>query len=383
MKKTALLVAKFAASIVILALLAHNAEGPLEELGRERTDGARLAWNAAGAAVLCLIAVLISFLRWHGLARALGLAFRRRDSLRLGFVGYLLNFMPLGTVGGDLVKAVLIAREQHGRRAEAVASVFVDRLIGLLALFLVASIAILATGQLASANETVRAISRMTLVCASLGGVCFGILLTPGVARVRFIRWLFEIPKVGPLSKKLVLAVQLYRGQPRALFVAGVLSLTVHAVNTTGFFLIARGLLPEYPSLGTQFVAVPIALTTGLLPLPASGLGAMEAVLDLLFRILPGDVAIPPGHGLLVGLGYRAATILIAMVGVVVYLTSRREVAAAYKDAQGAEIPVSTTLADERSHASNQSAAAPESTRPASLGSLAEGNRRTREAPAA
>ena len=44
-------------------------------------------------------------------------------------------------------KAVFIAREQHGKRAEAVATVVIDRLIGLYVLFVVASVAALWTGM--------------------------------------------------------------------------------------------------------------------------------------------------------------------------------------------------------------------------------------------
>ena len=70
------------------------------------------------------------------------------DAFRLGFLGYLFNFVSLGSVGGDLFKAVFIAREQHGKRAEAVATVVIDRVIGLYVLFFVASVAALATGMI-------------------------------------------------------------------------------------------------------------------------------------------------------------------------------------------------------------------------------------------
>ena len=51
-------------------------------------------------------------------------------------MGYLFNLAPMGVVGGDLLKAWLLAREQHGHRAESVASIVVDRLIGLYMLLL-------------------------------------------------------------------------------------------------------------------------------------------------------------------------------------------------------------------------------------------------------
>ncbi len=59
-------------------------------------------------------AVSLTFVRWYLLVRALGLHFRLLDAFRLGFLGYLFNFVSVGSVGGDLFKAIFIAREQPG-----------------------------------------------------------------------------------------------------------------------------------------------------------------------------------------------------------------------------------------------------------------------------
>ena len=65
------------------------------------------------------------------------------DAIRISFWGYLFNLAPLGIVGGDLVKAVMLDHEHPQHRAKALASVLVDRVIGLYILFVVASAAIL------------------------------------------------------------------------------------------------------------------------------------------------------------------------------------------------------------------------------------------------
>ena len=60
-----------------------------------------------------------------------------------GALGFALNFVSLGTVGGDLFKAVLLAKVSPGRRTEAVVTVMADRILGLLMMMLLASTAIL------------------------------------------------------------------------------------------------------------------------------------------------------------------------------------------------------------------------------------------------
>ncbi len=101
----------------------------------QRHDG-RLFVLAFG---LYMTGVLLAFLRWYLLVRALGLPFRLKDAYRLGFIGMLFNFVIPGAVGGDFVKAAYLCREQ-GTRTGPIASVVVDRIVGLLGLFLLACV---------------------------------------------------------------------------------------------------------------------------------------------------------------------------------------------------------------------------------------------------
>lgn len=84
--------------------------------------------------LLQLLGNLISAWKWQVIARAQGFSF----SLREGFFGYLSgafinNFLP-STIGGDAYRTLWMSTS--GRRLEALAVVFFDRLSGLLALFL-------------------------------------------------------------------------------------------------------------------------------------------------------------------------------------------------------------------------------------------------------
>ena len=78
---------------------------------------------------------------------------------------------------------LFVARQFPGRRPEAVATVVLDRVVGLYMLFVMASVAILVTGQLHNSDETVRLISRGALVASSAGAVGILVLLIPGVTQ--------------------------------------------------------------------------------------------------------------------------------------------------------------------------------------------------------
>jgi uncharacterized membrane protein YbhN (UPF0104 family) len=103
-------------------------------------------------------------------------------------------------------------------------------------------------------------------------------------------------------------------------------------------FCIAAGLPGDHPSLAKHFVIVPLGMATGVLPLPAGALGALEGVMRSLYLDMAGST-----QGVIVTFGYRAITLMLALIGFLYYLVSRREVSAAIHEAeeeQEEEVPV-------------------------------------------
>lgn len=329
MKRLATSLLKFGISAAILAFLVHRAANDAEFMAHfhhlrasldEKWPRFVLAW------VVILASLVVSIVRWHLLVVTLGLPFRYRDAFRLGFLGYLFNFVSLGNVGGDLFKAVFIAREHPGRRAEAVASVVVDRVIGLYGLFIVAAAAVV-LGGLTWVTEPaiVRVIVRATLIGTLLGGIGIVVMLIPGFTNGALSEMLASLPRVGPLFGRLIGAIRIYRRRLTVLFVTLIMSLAVHGCSTIGCWLIATSLPGAVPPLTSQFIAIPLAMLAGALPLPMMGLGAVELVMDTLYQRLPAAAEIPPGQGLLVAVGFRVISFLNAGVAAIVYLMSRRE----------------------------------------------------------
>ncbi len=154
--------------------------------------------------------------------------------LRLGFLGYLLNFVSVGSVGGDLFKAVFVAREYPGRRAQAVATVVLDRIVGLFAMFVVASAALLLTGQLQRAGPELRIICQMTLVVTGVATAGIAVVLLPGFTTGALSEFIRQLPKVGPTLSRLIDALRLYRRQLRVLACALLLSFGVHGLPRAG-----------------------------------------------------------------------------------------------------------------------------------------------------
>ena len=131
-----------------------------------------------------------------------------RDALRIGFVGYLFNQAPLGgIVGGDVVKAVMLAWENPGCRGKSAASVIMDRAIGLYVLFVVGSAGILLTGfYWQSTASAIHVTCQVALAVTAAGAVVIGVILATPVLDARWVRAMTRLPKVGAAIDSLLSA---------------------------------------------------------------------------------------------------------------------------------------------------------------------------------
>ncbi len=339
MKKKLIILLKIGISVAILWYLVQDARSTKvdgQDIFQRLRDQQKHWGMLAAAWFCCAAAVTLTIVRWWYLVRALDIPFRFRDGLRIGFLGYLVNFAPMGIVGGDLIKGWMLARQnRRDQLPQAVASVVVDRLIGLYMLLVFASAAILATGFLdRPLPDKVRQICNLTFVATGVGAVLIAIVLGPDLNEGRTIRALGRIPKVGPAIQSVVEAVRMYRHKLHVLAAACLMSVAVHAFFATGVWLIARGLPGDVLSLSTHFVVGPLSALTGVIPLP---LGPFEFVLEFLYTqvaLLDDAINISKGQGLVVALGYRLIGLLIATVGIWFYISNRRELAQAAKEAR-------------------------------------------------
>jgi glycosyltransferase 2 family protein len=277
-----------------------------------------------------MIAVLITFVRWYILVRAQGLPFTLTNALRLGMVGYFCNTFLPGSVGGDLVKATFIAREQS-RRTVAVATVLIDRAVGLWGLcWLVAIVGSFGwlTGLLAGPAERVLQSISATAVGIVAGSLVVWVLLglLPNRRADRFARRLEGIPGVGHSAAEFWRAVWMYRRESRSVWLALGLALVGHVFFVLSFYLAALTLQDsvDVPSLVGHFLIVPIgmAIQAGI-PLPG-GIGGGELVFSKLYRLID----YPESNGFLMSLVYRCGfTWILGLTGYLVYLQMRPSLA--------------------------------------------------------
>jgi hypothetical protein len=251
---------------------------------------------------LLLVAIdrVVMAIRWLLLLRAAGVDIPAASALRIfltsSFVG---SFLPAG-VGADAARAYEVA-SRTSRGSQAVASVGIDRVLGLVA------IAVLGIAGVAGWAQHVDPALRLRLMAAAaLGGAAtLAVFWVDKVARACLpVRW--HGTRWGRRILRLGDAVGAYRGHPKVLTQVMALSIAVQLVRVFQGYGLGRGLGIQV-GLEYYLVFMPIAMLVLLLPVSISGFGLPQAAIVWLLR----PVGVPDAESL----ALSTLLIVIGMIG--------------------------------------------------------------------
>jgi uncharacterized protein (TIRG00374 family) len=291
------------------------------------------------AFVLFLASILMTFVRWLYLVRALELPFRPGDALRLGAIGYFFNTFLPGSVGGDIVKAAFLAREHPERRTRAVATVLIDRAIALWAL--IGFVAVLGGGFWlgglltgAAERQSKAIVTAAAVIAGSLLAVWALLGFLPAWRAERFAGRLLRLPRIGTAFSEFWRAIWMYRCRQKSVALAVVMSWIGHVGFVLTFYFCALTLWDEndpqqkIPTLVEHFLIVPIGLVIGAVPLFPGGAGIGELGFQGLYKWL----GCSESNGVLGSLVQRVLSWVIGLLGFGVYLRMKPALLAAEQE---------------------------------------------------
>jgi uncharacterized protein (TIRG00374 family) len=248
------------------------------------------------------------------------------NAVKLTFVGNFFNFALPGTTGGDLIKAYYLTRFTH-RKTEAVTTIFLDRVIGLLGMVVLASVlmiaswdeqqfgalarplalicGVLALGALVIFSQRLRALFGLRALAERLPGRIGEQLLRVGRATVA----LRQRKRLLSLSFGMTFVLQSI-----VLISAGVMAWSLGMQGTLGYFVI-------YVAVGFLLAAVPIA--------PPQAFGVLEYYYVYVFTRGDANTA---SQAVALALAVRLIQLVWSLPGVLVpllgaHLPSQRELA--------------------------------------------------------
>ena len=244
----------------------------------------------APALAVYLFHMLVCTWRWHRLTRILQVKLSCFEALSLTMQGYFFSLViPGGAIGGDVVKmGVLTKRSRAGERMEGAFTILMDRIVGMIALFVLALVLLGPAVPLLmrievpglDLNDGMR-----QLLILGLGGLCVAGL---GASCVIFFHRLLErLPLFGGLMHwgdrishgmvtRLTWATDTYRHSWKELSLLTVLSVFfIHLMTSLTFYILLLGLGIEVPVF-TLIVATTVGNIVGLIPLFPAGIGGRD-----------------------------------------------------------------------------------------------------------
>lgn len=265
--------------------------------------------------VLGLVAIdrAVMVLRWILLLRASGIAISSRDATRLflvsSFVG---SFLPAG-VGADAARAYGLAREATSG-SEALASVAVDRLLGVLSLVVMGAV-----GLVVWAPDG-RGDWRITAAVVVVAGACVAVFWAD-----QWLRWLVPAHRhEGSVTRRVLRlsdAVSRYRNRRGVLVHVMAWSLVVQLLRITQAYTLALGLGMTVP-FSYFLLFMPIGLLMLLLPISVSGFGLPQAVIVWLLR----PMGVPDSSSFALSTLILLTGLAGNLPGLWLWLRSRREI---------------------------------------------------------
>ncbi len=286
-------------------------------------------------AMACILGMyLCGIKRWQILLRAQSIQVGFFEAMRLTFIGFFFNNVVPGMTGGDVVKAVMIARAHKGRGPDAVSTVIVDRVIGLLVLAAIAAVVLL------FALDTYGTIAQWVFLMLAFAGAMICLFLSRRVRRaLRIDRLLKRLPAADALQR-LDDAFMLYRSKHKKMAACVGLSVIAHIFNIASVYCLGVGLGVDEagglqaPEILTYMVVVPIIMIVAAVPLLPGGWGVGEFAFGYFFRSVGiQNLSLSVGLSVL----HRLSMLLWSLLGGIFLVLGRQDAREAVKQARTLE----------------------------------------------
>ncbi len=269
---------------------------------------------------LFLFAVLMGAMRWRALLVLTGAKVPFGRALQLQLTALFFNVVIPGNVGGDVVKALYVAREEAPEKRTAILLiVFVERLVGLAGLVLVACFIGILRGPLLWQTPELRQLAMAVGflgICTVVGPALFVLFMRRAGDRLE--GWTSGTTAIAKLAGRLVAAARLLSAGPKQLVIALSLSMAAHTGTMTFFGVLTRVITQVDVPFSSVATVFPLGVLTMILPISPAGLGVGHVAFERLFSMIGLH------DGATVFNVYLIGQLAPCLLGVIPYLALRR-----------------------------------------------------------
>ena len=256
------------------------------------------------------VLIFLSSWKWQILLSAQGIKVSLARLVVLYLMGYFFNNIMPSSVGGDVIRAYELGKYTH-KKAESIASIFIERFTGLTALIFLALIAFLV--KVRSFGD-----ARLNIV---MGIVVVGYISAfPLILDQRAFAFIHKKVRVRILKElmdklqKVQSAIIDYKGKNRTLGIAMIISFFFYIVAVVNVYLGCLAFGVHMP-MAKLFLGVPMILVISMLPISIGGIGLSEWAYFFIFTKLGAAGSL----GLLVALLMRVKAVVFGLLGGFLY----------------------------------------------------------------
>ncbi|HPN83711.1 MAG TPA: lysylphosphatidylglycerol synthase transmembrane domain-containing protein [Victivallales bacterium] len=241
------------------------------------------------AAFMCFfLSFLVCVARWHSLLKMQDIDLSLTETFVLSMQGMFFSLVIPGAVGGDLAKAGFVsAKAGAGSKVKAVFSILIDRVIGLMGLFVLAGIlGIVSYSQIAKLSNSAKMIVTI-LVAGSITGIAGASVLFfhRKLEKLTPIKYLLELAnKYGKSMPTLLMeALDGYRASYVKL-ITWIITSAIFVHSLQGFAVYCMVIGVGHSEQQVQYVVLSASMgnAVGAIPLTPSGFGTRDAVIAAL-----------------------------------------------------------------------------------------------------
>jgi uncharacterized protein (TIRG00374 family) len=236
---------------------------------------------------LFFLGACIGSWRYQALLRIANVQVKFRTLFTLQMTAFFFNVVIPGNIGGDVVKALYVARDQAAeKRTTILVLTFVERLLGVVALILVGALVMIVRPSVWS-DPILRPMGGTVVALAAaliVGGIAALALVR--VLGARLDNYTTGPSRISKLLNQLVASLRLVSEGPRSIAFALGLSMIYHASGIFLFTLILRSVLGSDTPYSTVATVFPIGLLSLMLPISPAGMGVGHVAFKKLFEAI-------------------------------------------------------------------------------------------------
>ncbi len=239
-----------------------------------------------GGAMICFVCLYIGVIRWKIILDGRGLRMAWGRVFSVFFIGQFFNAFMFGSTGGDLARAFYAAQETNHKKTEAVATVLIDRMIGLVLLDFIALVMLFARAPF-YINHPVTHVPALIMLGMNLLTV-IGLVVLFNIHRFQhwpLFRRIANHAVIGPIFRRTFISIFFYRRKTGVLFKTILLSLIAHLLCIVECYCLGRS-FQIHLGLIAYLTVIPLILAIAALPITPGGLGIREGLAVALFATL-------------------------------------------------------------------------------------------------